>query len=234
MSCSTSSLSIRNVLAILILILVSRTQDVRAEYEPFPLYKLILTADEIVHGEIVSLDEKFFYLKIEGSLTNLDGIVSVARFSDWTCAQRWGEYEVGQRVFLFLKDNKGVYQTLSAGNEGELPILGDSVLVNGLSLTPDPPSFMGQAHYDKYGFSESFTRREYLVYGHQFIGHGFHLDEFIKSVQAVIDCFHLQIGEFYEIKSVREICTSEFKEYATETLKIFRWTFGKLMRYIRE
>lgn len=225
---------IRTVSVFLIATLVSITQDVRAEYEPFPLYKLILTADEIVHGEIVSLDEKFFYLKIEVSLTNLDGTVKVARFQDWTCAQRWGEYEVGQRVFLFLKDNEGVYQTISAGNEGELPILGDSVLVNGLSLTPDPPSFMDQTHYDKYGFSVSFSRREYSVYGHQFIGHGFHLDEFIKSVQAVIDCFQLQIGEFYEIKSVREICTSEFKGYATENLKIFRWTFGKLMRYIRE
>ena len=61
-------------------------------------------------------------------------VITVERFHDWACAWRWGQYEAGQRVFVFLNAEDGAkrprYRIRGAGCEGESPIVDKDVYVN--------------------------------------------------------------------------------------------------------
>jgi len=73
-----------------------------ADYSPKELYEMVIKADKIVYGEVISFDSNYYFLKISGSLTNDTGIIKVRRFENWTCAHRWANYEVCQKLLLFL------------------------------------------------------------------------------------------------------------------------------------
>lgn len=108
----------------------------QAEYRPLELYEMIIKAEKIVYGTVVELDHKYFTLKIEGSLTFDSGTLKITRFHEWPCAARWTQYEVGQRLFLFLTTLNGELVSMSGGNEGEHPIVNKAVYVHGLSIPP--------------------------------------------------------------------------------------------------
>ncbi len=50
--------------------------------------------------------------------------IIVKKFEDWTCAQRWSKYSIGQEELVFLKKHKkeNYWVIMGAGNEGEMPI----------------------------------------------------------------------------------------------------------------
>ena len=102
-------------------------------------------------GEIVALTDKTFELKVakvyRGKYSDKETpeeTIRVLRFQNWTCAQRWAPYAVGQHVFLCLKPiptesgdescgRRRTYRIQSAGGEGEMPIVGKHVYVHGPS-----------------------------------------------------------------------------------------------------
>lgn len=109
------------------------SSEVKADYSPMRLSQMILDADSVVDARITRLDKKFFWVSAyEGGSETAD--LKVLRFKDWPCAKRWEQYRVGQRVLLFLKKEKDFYRILSAGGEGELPVVGDSLMVNAQCL----------------------------------------------------------------------------------------------------
>ena len=105
----------------------------------YELFELVARADLLVSGEIAELRKKTFDLAVEQTV--LGGAVpdklSVCRFEDWTCAGRWTSYAIGQRVLLFLAhgdSENDPYTILGAGGEGEMPLIGDAVIVRGYDV----------------------------------------------------------------------------------------------------
>ena len=121
-----------------------------ADYTPLEPWEMALRADLIVEGTIVSVDGKkdFFAgsFESEGTFTlRIEDVVAgdragqpfeskelvVDQFMDWTCAGRYVDYAPGQRAIFHLRwpREEGVPTrdeppyVLSAGNEGEYPVL---------------------------------------------------------------------------------------------------------------
>lgn len=130
--------------ACILLTLVSAAPPAASKYVPETFSSMAETSHRIIAGKITKLDEKIFTLEIEtvhaGELREGETTMEVFRFQDWTCAARWTEYAVGQRVVVFVNRAKGQWRLRSAGGEGEMPIvqeknekgeLEDRILVRG-------------------------------------------------------------------------------------------------------
>lgn len=107
-----------------------------ARYRRLPLFELFATADCVVAGEITWLTEDDFDLWVEIAIAGdpAPERLSVSRFVDWTCARRWTEYAVGQRVVLFLRSTGDAYRILGGGGEGEMPLSEEAVVVRGYTV----------------------------------------------------------------------------------------------------
>jgi hypothetical protein len=124
-----------------ILLLFFNFHDLQAKFIPLRLADLIDKADLIVHGEITasqgnSLDAKILQV-IKG--TSVSAPIRIDKFEDWTCANRFASYQVGQQEVFFLKRNQatGRYTVLGAGDEGEMPMMKSKVYYKQQYLTVD-------------------------------------------------------------------------------------------------
>lgn len=110
------------------------------EYDRHELYQLAASAERVVAGSITAVQTETFDLRVERDLLGGEAgsTLRLKRFFDWTCAMRWDEYQVGQRVVLFLHGDR----TMGAGNEGDWPMVGEQVLapyrIHGLEWTVHP------------------------------------------------------------------------------------------------
>jgi hypothetical protein len=97
-------------------------------YVRHELHELVVKADVIAIGTITRLESEVFELEVDewvhgdGEATHL----IVRRFRNWTCGSRPVEYEVGQRLFVFLlaPDGKRAgYRIMGGGAEGEMHLV---------------------------------------------------------------------------------------------------------------
>ena len=134
------------------------------EYFPYRLFELAAAADLVVTGKIADLrlgpphpyepssPPGRFRLEVESVIAGKapEGPLYVGCFEDWMCARRWQPYALGQRVLLFLTaPDKGAtdYHILSAGGEGEMPLIDQAVFTRGVSVETYEPArreFAGQ------------------------------------------------------------------------------------------
>jgi len=168
--------------------------------------ELVVNTDLIVVGEIVHLDHMNFQLKIETLVhgEHKGNIVEVQRFGDWTCSSRWRNYEVGQRVMAFMNKPNGyepgkymTYQLRSAGSEGEFPIIGDQVYVQ------------GAVHSEKFEYKRSAEDEQ--VYGVPF-----EIDELVTAIKGYHRCFKIKRSheQFISRKNVHQVCSNnKLKKY---------------------
>jgi hypothetical protein len=121
---------------VLVLSLVAVPSAVMADYSPPSLPDLVLTSDVIVRGTIEALSADTIEVRVHevaaGGVAP-GSTITVARFEDWMCAQRWAPYAMGQEAVFFLAapSGPGPYQIRSGGGEGEMPLVGSRVCVNG-------------------------------------------------------------------------------------------------------
>jgi hypothetical protein len=119
----------------------------QADYEPTLLPELIDKSDLIFYGEIVSIQKGSVTVKaseiIKGA--NPKGSIIVDKFENWTCANRFAPYRIGQKEFFFLKRKKSTtqYFALGAANEGEMPVTNQKVYYQNqyLSIDKNPQLF---------------------------------------------------------------------------------------------
>ncbi len=107
----------------------------KAEYTPATFLDLAGNCQLIVAGTIVAFDDDTYQLRIDDTVlgpAKKGETITVARFRDWPCALRWGDYQVDQRVFVFLgfDTDKRIWQIAGAGGEGESPAAGNAVHAN--------------------------------------------------------------------------------------------------------
>lgn len=141
---------------IVIVLFLFYSVHVKADYSPLQLYFMILDADKIIDGTIKKLDKTFFYL--DDTLQHQT--IKIRRFQDWTCASRFDKYKVGQRVILFLKQEKDHFYIMSAGGEGEVPIVNDSV---SFKLFPAFPTPYQRNDDDPWYNKDSLERYKFII-----------------------------------------------------------------------
>lgn len=214
-------------LTIIFLFLV--VANAKADYRALSLYEMIIRAESIVYGEITALDSTTFTFKIEQNLTGEESELKIQRFHDWPCAHRWTEYEVGQKLFLLLTTYEGKIHTMSAGNEGELPIYNDSVFIKSLSLSlPPPPKPDGKAaDFSKNNFFES---QKHEIYGKSFFGYKTDLNMFIETVLQIRNCFEVEYNDYNAIDKAIITCDEDDLKKELATNKILGWTYNKLKK----
>ncbi|NVK27764.1 MAG: hypothetical protein HWE14_06955 [Flavobacteriia bacterium] len=180
-----------------------------ADYTPTPLYQMILQADKIVYGEIISLDSTSYQFKTEGETIEDREIITVSRFEDWACAQRWSDYAVGQRLLLFLIKHHGKYIAMSAGNEGELPLLGDSVYLDSRSLHRLPPRWPEAIGPDKRKKEGILLTKLYALPDGDYYGYRVSLDEFIQTINTLKQCVKVTETEGWRISAISFACSKD-------------------------
>jgi hypothetical protein len=219
----------------IILILILTANFLWAEYSPKKLYEMAVKADKILYGTIIELDSSKYKLRIEGSLTGENGTISIVRFTDWTCAHRWTEYQIGQRLFVFLVEKNGDYFTISGGNEGELPIQNDSVFIGGLSLKPPPPLLSNDRKNDtilipKSEELEYFEYGLHIVYKSEYRGQPIEQGCFLKTIRDIRNCFDFDYGDYNDIINGHIKCSEKDIKQKMESNKILRWTHQELIK----
>lgn len=209
------------------IILLFSAIGLKAEYRPLDLYEMILGAEKIVYGEIIEMDSLRFKLKVERNLTGEEAELVIKRFENWPCAHRWTDYRIGQRLFLFLKNNNGQLHSMSGGNEGELPILNGYVYINGFSLDPPPPT-------NPKGQSNKISKRDFIdskkhkVFGSDYFGHKTDLEAFTSTVTRIRNCFEIKYGKYHQIENAIIKCDEKELKKEIENNKILNWTYKKL------
>lgn len=119
----------------------------QADYDPTLLPELIDKSDLIIYGEIVTIQKANVTVKafetIKGAKPK--GNLVIDKFENWTCANRFAPYRIGQKEYFFLKRKKSVnqYFALGAANEGEMPVANQKVYYKYqyLSIDKNPPLF---------------------------------------------------------------------------------------------
>lgn len=213
------------------------TLTVLGSYRPLEIYELAVGAEEIVYGEVTEIDSLTYTLRIEGSLTDKDEEIQVFKFKNWPCAWRWTDYKVGQKLFLFLKkyngekeEFQGIYYSMSAGNEGELPLFNDSVFINAASLD-SPPSFWPDSLRTSLSESLDFVPSEqHIIHGAEYYGYKMDLLDFISTVKTIRNCFEISYKYANDIDEVITTCSGKNLESANETNEILKWSIKELKR----
>lgn len=185
-----------------LLLLILWSNFASAKFSPLEIHEMIVAADKIVHGKIVDLDATHFYFEVEGSPTNDSGVLKVRRFEDWACASRWTFYKKGQKLLLFLTSWEGELMPMGGGDEGELPIKGESVYINAMSLG----FFINGNPGGGKKRVQTFPSKSYELHGDSYYGSQTKLNEFLKNVTSIRQCLKAELGKYKRIISISVRC----------------------------
>lgn len=189
---------------------------------------MIIKAEKIVYGTVVELDSNYFTLNIEGSLTSDSGTLKIARFHDWACAERWTNYEVGQRLFLFLGTWNGELMSMSGGNEGEYPVVNNTVYIHGFSIPiPPPPPPPEVTLRDDLIY---FETEHFDIYGGDYFGIDWNLNSFIEAVSFIRKCFDFTYGQYRAQTNWLIKCDSSELEQMCKESKLVNWVNSQANR----
>lgn len=194
--------------------------QVKAEYSAKKIYEMIIQADKIVLGKIISQDSKTFTFRIKESPTTDSGDITIQKFTDWTCAARWNDYKINQELLIFIFKRKGKYYAMSGGNEGELPIRNDSVFINGFSVPPPPPEDLKKRKRPFY-----IDSKHYKIDSKKYFGFAMSKADMLESIEFIRACFKYDIGKYYRPTNWTISCKENtISEMATKH-KIVEWTY---------
>ncbi len=160
------------------------------DYMPLETFELVLQADLIVDGVVAGIDGATLDTQKHNSTITLAvkewiagprpvASVRVRQFANWACAHRYAPYAEGQRAVFFLNHARGEkgeplidqpLRVMSAGNEGECPIVGDDVL-----------------HLD--WRMKDFPKEKRIAFGHEYFGLVTPRKDFVAAVRGLRQCF---------------------------------------------
>jgi len=116
---------------ILLLFLIASSAVVKADYSRMTFLEVLDGADLVAESEIVAVNDSFFWIKlnylIKGSSEKK--VIKVRKFRNWPCAQRFKNYEIGQKelVALVWETKLKCWRPIGAGSEGELPLVNGKI-----------------------------------------------------------------------------------------------------------
>lgn len=190
-----------------------------AYYTKLDPFELALVADLIVDGTVIEFEtphregEPFVFGAETGAVFTIrvnevvagelhEQTLEILEFTDWVCARRYAPYEKGQRALFHLARARGKKgqlidsppRTLGGGNDGECPIIGDTILhqANGWDdlVHDDQPAF-----------------------GHKFRGVVFTKADYVAAIRGLRGCYawyhEPQNQRQFKPDSVTQLCTDE-------------------------
>lgn len=106
-----------------------------ARVNPTGLNELAGGAELIVIGDVTRVDAETFQFRVSRVVVGESSTrqIEVRKFQNWTCAWRWTDYAIEQRLLLFLihdSEHPGAgerWRIIGGADEGEMPILNDDV-----------------------------------------------------------------------------------------------------------
>jgi hypothetical protein len=123
-----------NTKVAILLFLFFKGLQVHAVYTPLKLFDLALSADKVVFGHIIKLDDRYFYLACHNGRQMVT--LKIVRFKGHPGSSRWAHYSKGQKVLAFVKQVNTEYQLITMGAESEILVTKDSVLLGLDYFTP--------------------------------------------------------------------------------------------------
>jgi hypothetical protein len=147
-----------------------------ASYITVPMHYLILKDVLIIEGKIDALSDTAFVVKINNILSGIyaEKTIGIERFNNWTCGSRWTTYEIGHNAVFFLgQSENGLWHVVGGGNEGELPILKDSIYVKATWLDD----------------ACAISAQNYSLHGSYFMSGRFSLRHFTEAIPALKQCY---------------------------------------------
>ncbi len=207
-----------NKSAALIIILFS-IGHIRADFTPRNLYSLVLDAEKIIEGEVICVDDKVFELYVKNSIDFEEKTITVKKFIDWTCGVRWSKYYVGQKLFVFLAHEDGEYYSLGGGNEGEMPIIKQTVYINSISL---PHKFDGLVKI--YPLTE-YAKADRPYYEGYEIG----VQDFWDYIHLLRNCFQFEPNKYRRVSRATYLGSRELADTLSKKSRIYKWTLGALI-----
>jgi hypothetical protein len=176
----------------------------KADYDPLPLASLINKSELIAECKIIAVQEmtvELLVIEVIKGNTN-ETKITISKFRDWTCASRWSAYKVGQVELLFLtKGSTNIWNTLGAGNEGDMPIQKDTL-------------YYKEIYYRLDSVPKTYLLDEGIVTGYKYL---------LSDVKAGIKQYlkdELLIGKLIKLKTIRKYKTlNSFLERIIAELK---------------
>jgi hypothetical protein len=217
-------------LAIITTIFFLTTLSARADYTALKIYQMVFLADKIVYGEISEMDSATFTINVHQNLTGKEKSLTVQKFKNWPCAWRWTDYQIGQKVLLFLREYKGKLRAMSAGNEGELPVINDSIYIHRLSLNPQPPFWPESIQPSDTADQNILVSQRHSVNDKYFHGHRTRFQEFISTVSTLRKCVEAEFNKTYDLTSMTLKCTEEEINQSQQTTAFSKWIYEELKR----
>ncbi len=123
-----------NIKVAILLFLFFKGLHVHAVYTPLKLFDLALSAEKVVLGHIVKLDDRYFYLACRDGRQMVT--LKIVRFKGHPGSSRRAHYSKDQRVLVFVKQVDAEYQLITMGAESEILVSKDSVLLGLDYFTP--------------------------------------------------------------------------------------------------
>lgn len=140
------------------LLVLASASPVTASYIPYRLFEMVGGAEVVVAGQITSLTETTYVLKLDRVVagTHATETIEVRRFRDWPCAFRHAPYKVGQQVVACLvRDEtlsrqlqRPIYCLMGAGCESEIPVVDDFAYLPDFSRGLLPRASLGRNFLD--------------------------------------------------------------------------------------
>ena len=175
----------------------------------FPIEVVAGVADLIVIGEITQIAKATYEFNVTETIKGEQyDVISVEKFVEWECDERFAKHELGQRLFLFLKRSLNTW-TIINGSTGEIPIInGELTLIN----------------------------EEYKHVDYQYHPYKLKLTEFTDGIKRFVKCFKF-MGEYELLEDkpkFKQLCQEERVKIFTNTNKFTIWLYERLKDYVIE
>lgn len=186
------------------------------QYVVAKLFDMAATADKIIYGKIVQVEEHYFFLQAANN-PDKGKKFKVRKSILQAGAYRWDQYKTGQYVLLFLRKGNDAYRIMSLGGEGELAIVKDSVVLPMQCFTPAT----NQKLAGPKGINVEYrNRNNYKVGSKEIFGMKLPLNYFYRSVIDFRDCYQVILKKANTEASTD--CFNFFERYPKSKSDVFK------------
>lgn len=190
-------------------------------YDPIKLFDLASGAEVVTYGTVTKLDEKHYYL--DCVYNKKATTFKIQKYLGRPNAVRFAKYEIGQRLFVFLRKVNGEYVLYSPGVESEIPIVRDSLVIDMNCFIPKTIISLAPK-----GLTAEYKKIQTFIVGNKMVfGLRFSPQYLYQSIMAFNTCYQVLLKRPNTYPS--NTCFNFFDRYTKERTNTYKVKF-KLMK----